>query len=338
MKALYPYKTLFGDVVVRIDRVTVDGEPLPASRIDSSRREIDLAELERAGWRTAAISVEVGAPPTEVAEIAAQGGDPAAILVAHCGPTNARQTVRLTAESDDPSRWSGRLDLERLDWFGRISMRPVVTASVDSITGRIIGEGEIWTVALDDMPRPNVTGAITITWEDFSSPSNESLSFLRSRNQDPFFLHLAGEAPVLYLNRAFEGLFALLEDRRRRPPGEQSLHDETRGAIAAETWLALFNASLQAIERYDEQESNALYDWPESEWQRAVLQLVLDRMYPEKTPEDALREVGSVLDEPEGGTTIQQLALPAIVTHAGATRLLRQAIARIGTDPQEVHS
>jgi hypothetical protein len=94
-----------------------------------------------------------------------------------------------------------------------------------------------------------------------------------------------------------------------------------------EVWLSLFNASLQSLERND---GDA--DWPASEWQKAVLELIFDRMYPEKSSEDALHEVVVVLSEPEGGTTVQQLALPAIAAQAGSTRLLRQAISRIGAD------
>jgi hypothetical protein len=329
MKEIYPYRTLFGDVAAKVKRVSVDDEPLTSDRVNSSRHEVDLAELERAGWRDAAIYFEVAGPASELAEFQKEKITASASLIAQSGPTNLRQTVRL--ESDGPARWSGRLDLERSNWFGRISLRPIVTAKIDGVEHRIIGEGNEWTVLLDDLPKPPVSGALTITWEDFDSPSDETLNVLRSYAGDAFFLHLDIDSPVLYLNRSFEGLYGLLYDRRRRPPAEQALHDETRGAIATEVWLSLFNTALQAIDTHDEQ-----VDWPQSEWQRTVLELILDRMYPEKAPVDALHEIVASLIEPEGASDVQQRVLPVVTAHSGGTRLLREAIRRIGTDLHEV--
>jgi hypothetical protein len=329
VKEIYPYRTLFGDVVARVKRVAVDDEPLTGDRLNDVRREVDLAELERAGWSRAAIYFELTGPTKELEELQKEKIAPTGWLIAQSGPTNSRQTVQL--ETDRSARWSGRLDLERSNWFGRISLRPILTATVDAVENRIIGEGKAWTVLLDDLPKPPVTGALTIKWEDFDSPSDETLNVLRSYAGDAFFLHLDTEAPVLYLNRSFEGLHGLLHDRRRRPPAEQALHDETRGAIATEIWLSLFNTALQAVETDDGQ-----VDWPQSEWQQTVLELILDRMYPEKTSVDALHEAVSTLMEPEGASDVQQRLLPVITAHSGGTRLLREAIRRIGTDLHEV--
>ena len=176
------------------------------------------------------------------------------------------------------------------------------------------------------MPRPPISGALTIKWEDFTDPSDASLGILKSHSQDPLFLHLDPEEPVLYLNKAFEGLFEFASRTRRRPPAEHALHDETRGSIATEVWLSLFNSSVQSIE-FDEEDA---HDWPSSEWQETVLRLIFDRMFPEKTGEDALEEVVTTLRQPEGAADIQQRALPAIATHSGSVRLLRDAIRRIG--------
>jgi hypothetical protein len=329
VKEIFPYRTLFGDIVARVRRVSVDDEPLTSDRVDLARREVDLAELERAGWESASVYLEIEGPTSELEDLRKEGIEASASFIAQSGPTNSRQTVSL--EPDTGGRWAGRLDLERSSWFGRISLKPLMTATVEGIGPRIIGEGSPWTVLLDDLPKPPVSGALTIKWEDFTSPSHESLNILKSYSGDAFFLHLDIEAPVLYLNRDFVGLHDLLRDRRRRPPAEHALHDETRGAIATEVWLGLFNAAVQAIDLDDD-----LVDWPQSEWQRTVLELILDRMYPEKTPVDALQEVAASLVEPEGASDLQQRVLPVISTHSGGTRLLREAIRRIGTDLHEV--
>jgi hypothetical protein len=324
MKELFPYKTLFGDVATVVSAVSVDGEPLPRSRVDATRREVDLGELERAGWTSAAVSLDVSPPPTEISELNASGAVPQVVVVAQCGPTNSRQAVTLKQIDGEP-RWSGRLELDRTSWFGRIEIRTAVTATVSGVPTRLIGEGNTWSVLLDDLPRPPINGALMIRWENFDDPADNNLRVLKLYKNDAFFLHLDPDAPILYLNSAFEGLFSLLQDRRRRPAGEQALHDETRGAIATEVWLGLFNAALQSIEHED-----GVPRWPASEWQKTVLELVFERMYPEKAADDSLEEVATALMEPDGASAVQQLALPAVAAHAGASRLLRDAIRRIG--------
>ena len=90
----------------------------------------------------------------------------------------------------------------------------------------------------------------------------------------------------MYLNRAFEGLKALLYRKPGRDPGEQSLHDGTRAELASVAWEAMFNASVQAIRREDADEDP---DWPEEPWKQNALEILLERMYPDKAAADALR-------------------------------------------------
>lgn len=328
MKWIYPYRTLFGDVTARIAAVTIDDEHIPSRLIDADRQEVELVDLERAGWTSARISVEVVGPKSELRDLADDGVEPTAVVVLHCGPTNARVAQVLDADEHDPGHWYGTLDLSRGEWFGKIIMRAFLTAEVDGVANRIIGSAPDWTMHLDDLPRPPVHGAITIRWDNFAAP--EHFKALRQYDGEPAFLHLDPAEPVLYLNRGFDGLEPLLRDRRGRQAGEQALHDQTRATIAAESWAGLFNTALQAIDLEDEEP-----DWPTSDWQRTALELLLDRIYPEKGPEDAFQEVVTLLREADGGVAVQERLLPAISAQASVAKLLRGSINRLGTDIRE---
>jgi hypothetical protein len=325
VKWIYPYRTLFGDTTSRVVAVKVDDEHIPTRLIDADRQEVALVDLERSGWETAHVTVGVVGPKSELRELADDRLEPTAIAVLHCGPTNARVSGVLEADEHDPSHWYGTFDLSRDDWFGKIIVRGFITARVDSVEHRIIGSAPEWILHLDDVPRPPVHGAITIKWENFGAP--DEFKALRRYEAEPAFLHLDPAEPVLYLNRGFDGLEPLLRDRRGRRPGEQALHDQTRATIAAETWAGLFNAALQAIDLDDEDP-----DWPASDWQRTALELLLDRMYDEKGPEDALREVVALLREADGGPALQERLLPAVSVQASVAKLLRASITRLGAD------
>jgi hypothetical protein len=329
MKWFYPYDTLFGDVASRLLRVTVDGDPLPSNLVDEDRHEIRLLDAERRDWHTVEMEVEIVGPAADVQEFIDAGADPKAVAILQSGPTNARLSVPLAPSEIEPSRWTGRVELERSNWFGRIEVRGVVVADVDGVPNRIIGSAPAWTIRLDDQPAPPITGAIRIVWDDFTAP--EHLPVLRRYKEEPAFLHLDPGEPVLYLNRAFEGLHALLKDQRRRNPAEQALHDQTRATLATEAWNAMFNTAILAVD----QEDDGVADWPESEWQKTALEILLAAMFPDKSPEDALAEIAAARTEREAGASVEQLLLPVVSAHVGVPRLLRGAIRRIGTDNRE---
>jgi hypothetical protein len=328
MKWIYPYRVLFGDVTSHVVAVSIDGQDVPSRLIDNDRQEVELIDLERGAWETARVSFEVTGPKSELREMLDDGLEPVAVAVLHCGPTNARVSVGLEPDEHDRTRWFGSFDLARDDWFGRIAIRAVITADVDGVPHRIIGTANEWTLHLDDQPRPPVHGAIKIRWENFAA--SEELRALRQYEAEPAFLHLDPAEPVLYLNRSFDGLEPLLRDQRGRQAAEQALHDQTRATIAAEAWAGLFNSALQSIDLEDDEP-----DWPASDWQRTALELVLDRMYPEKGPEDSLREVVTLLREDDGGAALQERLLPAVSAQATVAKLLRMSINRLESHIRE---
>ena len=325
MKWIYPYRTLFGDISAKITNVMIDGMQVSTSPIDADRREIELADIERSEWNVARVDVELSGPLMDLGRFE----DARGIVVFECSHTNTRQTARLQTSGAESNRWWGSVNLDRDSWFGRITMRACITATVDSVSDRVIGLAPEWRLHLDDLPRPSVHGAIPVQWDSFSEP--HSTPVLTHYKGEPSFLSLDTGGPILYLNQDFPGLHALLTDTSRRPAAEHAMHDEVRAAIAVQSWMAMFNTSLLAAPVGDDGEA----EWPSAEWQRTVLELLLPRMYPERNPLDALREAKTLAADEAGAAAVQQALLPAVSAHVGATRLLGSALRRLGSDGRE---
>jgi predicted NUDIX family NTP pyrophosphohydrolase len=326
----YPYKRLFGDVALKLDSFRIDGEEVPDGSLDQDRREVRLLDLEREEWEAVDLDLVLSGPMTELGEWRADGTEPTAFAVAHCAASNMRQAVRLQPDPGNSSRWRGTLELQRSNWFGRIDLRGSLVASVGGERDRTIGTPDPWVVRLDDVPPPPVSGAIKTLWHDFTAP-DEELAWLQEHKAEPMFLRLENEQPIVYLNRGFEGLKALLDRKPKRERGEQALHDEARAAIAAQVWAAMFNAAVQAIR----DEDGEAPDWPEEPWKRTALEMLLDRVYPDKPPEDALQEIAEMRRDESLGGALQQALLIAASKHVGGARLLRGAIKHLGTSLQE---
>lgn len=315
MKALFPYPTLFGDVTVTIGDIAVDGETV-VGRVDADNRTIALHGLNRAEWETARIPLVVNAPSTEVA--AAQ--DAVCVVVVNCGPTNTRISVLLEEDPASKGRWTGNLELDRDYWYSRAELRSAVVATVDQVNHRLIGEAPPWILQFDDLPNQPINGAIKITWVDFDDPGDKP--WLKRYADNYVYLSIDPDEPQLFLNRGFDGLEQLLADRRRRHL-DRALHDQTRASIAQATWTSLFNAAIGAVEA-DEETGEPT--WPAGEWQRAVLEVLLARMYPDKAANEALRDAWAARSTPEGSGTLQGLLGPATATQVKAPRLLRDGI------------
>lgn len=327
MKALYPYDTLFGDVTLRVTDVEVDEMPL-YGRVDADRREIDLTGIERKRWERARLEVAVSGPASELKSRRA----PTAVAVLNCGPSNTRHAVTLQADESSPGRWSGAVELDREGWYGRAELRVVITATEQGVPHRIIGTADVWTVSFDDLPRGPVTGSITIRWTDFASPEDDA-PYLTHFATDPWYLRIDPDVPTLFLNRGFQGLEALLMDRRRRPPSEQALHDHARASLAAGVWTSLFNASLDAVEVEVEEGD---IQWPPEEWQRAALTALLGRMYENRSMEDALNEALIARRSPDGAAALHERLMAASAAQVSLPRLLRDGIRILSDEPEDV--
>ena len=313
MRTLYPYPTLFGDVKLQITRVEIDGVVVPGL-IDRDGRRVRLERAERETWEVAKISVELAGPASELASAT----DPAAVIVANCGPANTRVSTVLDPVDDVPSLWRGELVVDRVFWFGRGALQAYITATIDSVPNRIVGSAEAWNVELDDLPPSPVANSLPVRWVDFRDPGEET--YLVRFASDPYYLRIDPDRPALFLNKGFDGLDQLLAGPRRRP-ADRALHDQARANIASTVWMSLFNASLDAVEEID-----GTVAWPDADWQRVVLQALLVRMYPERGLYDALVDAYNAGHEPDAAATVQELLLPAAMEHARLPQLLRDGL------------
>ena len=329
MKTLFPYDTLFGDVTLILKEVRIDDQPV-ADRVNVDSHTVDLDRIERSDWKTAELCVTVHAPPSETS----RATEAYCVAVANCRRTNNRVSTLLTADPDTPGQWHGELLVERAYWYARADLRACVTATVEGTSRRIIGSSDTWSLLFDDLPDRPVNGAIKITWVDFDQPS-EDKAYLRDYRHHYVYLSIDPDEPQLFLNRSFDGLEQLLTDRRRRGR-DKALHDQTRASIADKTWSALFNAALDAVEGDDETEE---LEWPSVDWQRNVLESLLSRMYPDKSPEEALHDAWTVRNRSGNPGTLQELLAPAATMQVRAPRLLRDGIrstaADFATDEEE---
>lgn len=333
MKELFPYDTLIGDVSVRIEEVLVDSHSLPARFVDRDTLEVDVQAVESERWEEAEIRVEVTGPAAELQERTADWSDISAVAVLECRYSNTRVSVILDADPDVLGRWTGAIVVDRADVFGRATVRASVVATVEGSSNRLVGQAEAWSLSFDDdlPPSPAVTGSIKVQWTSFKEP-DEGLEYLQRHEADAFYLHLDPDDPVVYLNSSFEGLEPLLADRRNRTRPDKALHDVTRSNIAADVWMALFNACVEAAEI---DEDSKLPIWPDRPWQKAVLESLLGRMYPDRSHEDALVEALEAHNEPDGAAAVQERLIPAASAQAQRPRLLRSSISALSNTSDE---
>lgn len=327
MIAIYPYETLVGDVRVTIERVVIDGKLLSSNYIDPDLLEIAFRDLESDHWDEAMIDVTVTAPAGELTGHP-EWEDFVALTHTVCAHTNTRRVLHLTPDPHSPGRWHGSVALSRDEWYGRAALHAIVAATVEGVPHRAIGTSETWSLGFDDLPPSPVHGSIAVQWVNFGTDTERGLKLFRD---DPHHLRLDPEAPVLYLNSGFEGLEALLGDRRRRPRAEQAMHDSTRSSIASDAWQAMFVTALDAVETDPE---TGMPEWPAEEWRVVVLKTLFPRIYPHLGPEDALIEAVQSRSSGEGSGELLERLLPAAAMQVGTASLLRRGIALLEKDSE----
>ena len=320
MIALYPYDSLVGDVRLTVSKVVIDGKTLSTNYINPDLPEIAFRDLDADHWEEAMIDVTVTAPASELSGNAGWE-DPAAVIQMICSHSNTRRAMPLAADPHTPARWYGTVILTRDDWYGRATMRAVVPATVDGVAHRVIGASETWALSFDDLPPSPVHGSIAVQWVDFA---NDSERGLKPFKDDPHHLSLDPDAPALYLNSGFEGLEALLGDRKRRPRAEQAMHDSTRVNIAGDAWTAMFVTALDAVETDPD---TGMPEWPAEEWRVVVLKTLFPRIYPDLGPDDALVEATAARRSGDGSGELLERLLPAAARQVGTSGLLRRGIA-----------
>ncbi|MEV4161418.1 hypothetical protein [Nonomuraea dietziae] len=329
MKTIFPYSVLAGDIRLSVTRVLMDGNLLSTNYINPDLREIDFSGLESAKWEEAIIEVAVTGPERELTG-RQPWEKPAVTLQLNCGATNSRQAVTLNRDPHASARWTGSIELDREDWYGRGTLRTFVHARVEGLDNRIIGSADDWSISFNDLPPSPVNGSITVTWVDFAS--DEARPYLKQFTHVPYYLRLDPDDPTLFLNRGFEGLEALLVDRKHRPRPEKALHDSTRANIASDAWFAMFAAALEAVETDPE---SGLPDFPSEGWREVVLKTLLARIYPDLSPYDALVAAVAARNSEEGSGDLFERLIPAASGQVRLPQLLRSGILLLEKDTKD---
>ncbi|MEX0716593.1 MAG: hypothetical protein WD066_08400 [Planctomycetaceae bacterium] len=319
---IFPYETLHGDVRLGLAGGGLDDHPWPRDPYTQDRRLVELYDLDKDDWRIAQFEMDVTLPSDELEKLNERGADVRAIAVVECSRTCYRETVRLQPSQDEPARWTGTLELERANFHGKTTVHALVVGEIDGYDNRFLGLSEAWALYFNEPDVPPLAGTMRVSWVDFDEPVEE-LRFLRDFREHPFFTDLQSDQPTLFLNRAtrFEGLPALLDDRRRTT-GERALHDGERVSIVRTVWMAMVNAAIASI-RVDD---DGIPDWPVEDWKRAVLRMVLARVYATKSESELLIEAFEAWKSNERAGELESRVQVAIDDMITAGKLLRRTL------------
>ncbi|MEV0699087.1 hypothetical protein AB0I53_14380 [Saccharopolyspora sp. NPDC050389] len=258
----------------------LDGMPLPSTLVSANNRVIALNQAERPDWEEVKIEVRLRTPR----ELRTDGWkDVGCYSSLSERRTNTRSLTRLVQESDD--LWSGVVHAHHDDHRRRIDLDTLITATVRGVPGRIIGRAEDdWTIDLE-AKTPTRKNTVKTVWANFTAADRP---FLNPYRDDPWTIEASGDEPTLYLNSAFEGLRQLLHTNDR------TTRDMIGAQIASDMWVALFNAAAASVET----DSDRQPEWP-SGWRADVLRRMLPGIFPEHSPDDALIEISSRLEQGE---------------------------------------
>jgi hypothetical protein len=321
---IFPYPILRDDLQLTISNLLIDGTQPHTAVAFPDQRIIDLSRLPYPRWAKAEFHVEVIAPAAELHALEEGGAALSVTAVAMCSPANMRQLILLERSPLDRTRWTGKAELERRNFRGKVLLKALLTGTVDGFPHRLIGEAVEWMIHFDEPSIPFIDGALPVKWVDFKEP-NAQPAILREHREEAFYADLEADPPTVYLNKGFPLLAQLLTDRPARRGPEQALHDAERLSIARSVWMGLFNAAQAAIIAGEAEEDP---DWPSSDWQKAVLKILLDGMYPHLSATDQLRMAVEARTS-DGARAVASEAQAAIGKRLRESTVLGRALYRL---------
>lgn len=314
MKAAFPYPTLFGDVLLEVTAVSVDGSPLPYSHVSKAEQTVALHQTGRDKWDVATLHLRATLPEQELAE--GSWGDPICLAVLTEKATNARTSATLTRAQD--GSWRGRIDLTHDLHLHRATLGLSVTATVDDLPGRIIGTAERdWYVDLT-VTTPVRQRDIEIVEIDFREGE---LEWLRPFKESPWIVETTGDIPTVYLNTgAVEGLVEVLHGTGGGVE-EKVLRDMTSSQIAQDAWTAMFHTAISDLD-VDEDGTPQL----PGGWREPVLQMMLPDVLPGRQLTDALFDINERRTKGFGWAELQTSVQYAAGRRSQTSRKLAVAV------------
>jgi hypothetical protein len=276
--------------------------------------------LNKKDWQIARFDVEVTVPVEEVNKLNERGADARVLAVLQCTATQYRATVPLTLEAGESAKWIGHVELDRNNFSGKVTVHALVVGQVHGLANRYLGMSDEWTIYFDEPAIPPLTGTMRVSWVDFEHP--DDLVFLTSFCEHAFYTDLDSAQPTLYLNssKKFDGLRALLGDRKR-PEAERPLHNAERISIVRTVWMALFNTSIASIIQPEDEDE--MPDWPADDWKQKVLKKLLRRIYPLDSDAERLQSALDAWNSNEMAGQLESVAQVKIDALIRVPRMLR---------------
>lgn len=318
---IFPYRTMTGTISLQLSNGLLDGADWPRTPYVPDRQLVHLHDVDKESWEEAEFEVDVTLPSEELSRFD-DDGEVNVLLTVECSRTLYREVVRLSRSESETNRWSGTLITAKQNFRGAATVTAIVAGKALDRDDRFVGRSTEWTIQIDEPEIRPMTGTMKVRWMDFEKPE-EGLGFLKEYKDHEFFTDMQSEVPTLYLNKseAFDGLPALLDDRRRRKD-ERPLHDAERISVARSVWMGLINTAIASIRRDEE----GTPDWPMETWKRLVLKRFLHRVYPMHGDDELLKEVDQAWKSTERSADLESKLQLAVEDVIGAGKLLRRTL------------
>lgn len=316
---VFPYPRLRGAVSLRVDSARVKAPGQPREQLDSRARSVPervvalgLAETE--DWETATLTVSATIP-SKATEPGGPWSEVAVVAVLTDRTTNTRVTSKLAPEAEGGREWRGELQVLRSDIFDRVTLTVQVVATVDGVPGRIIAEAtDDWIVdARSDTPTREQS--FDVKEVGFAKVPG----WLRAFSDAPWIVNASGKLPTVHINTDFQGMTDILGAEGRGPEG--LINELMVSQMAADIWIAVFHSAIGDLEIEDD--GTPLF--PHS-WQGEVLREMLPDIVPDRTLEDALREVHRRRVGVTGWAELQPRIQYAAMRRADVPRALSETI------------
>ena len=322
---LYPYKTLKSELTFDLGTPVLDEIPSGSLRQLESRAV--YAFQPTFPWQCVRLPVSVQIDTGLLEAYENEYGETAAMVVANCRPTNTRQSLLL--EATEHGQWEGTLELERDNYRERVELRALLAPRGGLLARKPVGLSMPWNVYFDEPPSFRLRGTLAVRWVDFKSLDEKSLA-----NEFPDSTHVVsfdGGMPEILLNTSFPGLEPILKDQRSRRGTDKALHDMQRTSIARSAWMVLVGDALVAVKNGDDDEPP---DWPDEDWQREVLQIILHSIEPSKSDAELLRMVVEDWRSHPGASVFYSRAEAIIGDIVKANETLRRFAQNYGQEEQ----
>lgn len=317
---IYPYPTLTGDPNLTITKILVDGNKPAVEPVNVEARVIDLHAIPDTDWAYVAMTVRVEASSDEIRALDGAGAEVGACVVVYNSEAETRTSVRLVRAEKTSALWLGKLELDRVNLRGKVTLRALITGTIEGIANRFLGESPTWTIWVDEPPTPVLEGTINVQWKDFTQDGDRPAVVDKEYAHEISFIDLVSPVPTVYLNKGLKGLTQLLS-KPPSDPAQLALHDVQMTSIAIAAWFAMFEAAAAAVEDPGDEDPV----WPATDWQERVLKLLLPRIY-DCGAEEALAKVVEDMRTSEGASDLASRAQAAIAAHTKSAKRLAKSI------------